>query len=984
MIVCMMPVFRFVRLPVGLAFFAALIWFFAFSSALGAPAAVPLKAKWIWLPAKASEDNYNQTIIARRTLKLDKPASATMRITADTVYRLKINGTWVNDGPCRSWPEHFQYDELDVAPYLVDGQNQVEIIACFFGTGDFHHVPREPGLLAQMDVTTANGKVQSLITDGNWHIARANAWVANTPKISIQMGPAEWYDARLETLNFTRAAVRHEVESGPWKNLNPRDVALLTKHPFQFKTFVDARLVKTPGTNFTLPAARLVHPGLIEANHNVSISSGMATVLLLDEPATVVIESDVFDLAIGGDAGKGGVFELPAGRHLVLAFTRDAATHRKEQSLRFVRPENPRLDNPLKGGHQNPWCFLRFPEVTFATNDMFWIGFGAENPLVAEKTAAYRKLSSRFLNEVRDKASFQTHLGQAAELLPFETMFAVDSVPDTWRREVIGDARHLVKQPAALMHDTPESTLIAPPDSGDIELLYDLGEQNCGYYNFDLVADAGVVLDIVGVEYITPEGRVQWSVSNRNGMRYITREGRNSFTSMKRRSGRYLFVTLRNVRSPVRIRHLNLIESTYPIDAVGSFSCSDTRLDRIWEISARTMKLCMEDTYTDCPLYEQTHWVGDARNESLFGYTAFGAEDLGRRCARQTAQSLGRFPITGAQVPSSWECLLPAWSFLWGISTWDYFWHTGDAKFLRELHPAVIKNLKGAESFVDERGLFTAPFWNFFDWTPIDQNQKTVLHNSMFLVGAIDAALRSEAALGCTEHAQWLRELRARLVAGVNALWDPAKGAYPDSLRADGKPSPSTSQHTSFLAVLYDIIDQENLAQARRNMIEPPSGMVQIGSPFAALYLYEALEKLGLEQEIINQTYTNYLPMLEAGATTVWESFPTGTTGGSGFPTRSHSHAWSSAPLYFLNRIVLGLKSTAPGWANATLSPLPGDLKWAHGVSVTPHGPVQVAWQIKGNRMEITCKAPKQIKVEFKRNASLEGLTVSFNGKELE
>jgi hypothetical protein len=86
-------------------------------------------------------------------------------------------------------------------------------------------------------------------------------------------------------------------------------------------------------------------------------------------------------------------------------------------------------------------------------------------------------------------------------------------------------------------------------------------------------------------------------------------------------------------------------------------------------------------------------------------------------------------------------------------------------------------------------------------------------------------------------------------------------------------------------------------------------------------YLYEALEKLGLEDEIVAQIYRNYLPMLEAGATTVWESFPSGATGAGGFLTRSHCHAWSSAPLYFLNRIAVGLKPTAPGWESARISP---------------------------------------------------------------
>jgi hypothetical protein len=300
------------------------------------------------------------------------------------------------------------------------------------------------------------------------------------------------------------------------------------------------------------------------------------------------------------------------------------------------------------------------------------------------------------------------------------------------------------------------------------------------------------------------------------------------------------------------------------------------------------------------------------------------------------------------------------------------------------MHGAVIKNLRGASRFQDERGLFSAPFWNFFDWTRIDQGQPTVLHNSMILVGAIDAALKSEAALGCREHGAWLTEFRARLVKALNGLWDPAKGAYPDSIRKDGKISPSTCQHTSFLSVLYDILDPANLDQAKRNMIAPPEGMVRLGSPFGALYLYEALEKLGMEHEIVRQIYLNYLPMLEAGATTVWESFPSGTTGSGGFPTRSHCHAWSSAPLYFLNRAIVGLKPASVGWATATISPHPGDITWARGTTATPHGPVEVAWKLQGDTLAITCQKPSAVSVKFVSNDSLKGKKVTLNGESVQ
>jgi hypothetical protein len=69
------------------------------------------------------------------------------------------------------------------------------------------------------------------------------------------------------------------------------------------------------------------------------------------------------------------------------------------------------------------------------------------------------------------------------------------------------------------------------------------------------------------------------------------------------------------------------------VEARDSFHCSDETLNKIWEVGAYTVRLCMLDTYVDCPAYKQVYWVGDARNSALVNAVAFGAHDLTERCA---------------------------------------------------------------------------------------------------------------------------------------------------------------------------------------------------------------------------------------------------------------------------------------------------------------------------------------------------------------
>lgn len=929
-----------------------------------------LSALWIW-KRQASYKAYNQTVLLRKEFHLASlPELAHLCITADSWYRLFVNGAWVNDGPCRSWPEHYQYDEIDVKPYLREGQNELRVIAKYWGTGTFHTVPQQAGFWAQLELTLS-GRTQVIATDGTWQAADLPAWRPNTPKVSIQMEPQEVYDARLEAEPaFEPAVVLFDIQHAPWQDMHPRDVPLLTRLPVPLGSPISIQRVQKPqGWHFCLPAARLAYPQVIEANRNVLLVGGAASLLKLERAADLRIEQAGVTVFIDGRQGD-DPFHLEAGEHPLLVFVTQPLGHNKDKEFHLYLPPGlePHFENPADPAQPNPWCWLDFSDFAIAADDLHWPEHSLPGE-IAEKQEAYLNLVERLGKQVTSREDTKTALSSRVRQLPGDELFAFDTHWRTLNRQVVGEAADQVQQ-------VPEGLLIHPAENSDIELIFDLGVQDIGYYQFELEAQAGIELDLYGVEFITPQGVVQHTWGNRNGLTYITRQGLNRFTSAKRRSGRYLFLTLHHQDSPVLLHSLQLIESTYPVQPVGGFRCSDERLERIWEISARTLKLCMEDTFTDCPLYEQTLWVGDARNESIFAYPVFGAADIGKRCITLAGQSLERYPITGCQVPSCWDTLLPAWSFLWGISVWDYYFYTADAGFLKEAWGWVIAHLKGAESLCTDQGLFSGLFWNMFDWAGVDDNHRTVLHNSMLLVGAIEAALKCAAVLKDEKQAEWLRAFRNRLCLSLNRFWDPARQAYPDSLLEDGSPSPSTCQHTSFLALLYDICEPGHRPAALANVLHPPEGMVQVGSPFAIQYLYELLEKEGLPETILQSIYESYLPMLDAGATTVWEVFPSSGARPGGFPTRSHCHAWSAAPLYFLPRIVLGLRQTEPGGAAFEISPRPGALAWAEATVVTARGSLHAAWHKEGETLHLTIHAPPGVSVKLVENETLKGLQV--------
>jgi hypothetical protein len=103
--------------------------------------------------------------------------------------------------------------------------------------------------------------------------------------------------------------------------------------------------------------------------------------------------------------------------------------------------------------------------------------------------------------------------------------------------------------------------------------------------------------------------------------------------------------------------------------------------------------------------------------------------------------------------------------------------------------------------------------------------------------------------------------------------------------------------------------------------------------------------------------------MLDKGATTCWETFPGHEL--SNRWTRSHCHAWSAAPTYFLSAYQLGIRPIEPGFSKALIAPEPADLKWAKGRMSTPKGNISVWWQKDDKRFDIQVELPEGVSAQI-------------------
>ena len=103
----------------------------------------PWKAQWITYSADGSASIYNPSTLKeygvykfQRTVSLAaKPAKCIIHVSGDNRYKLYINGTWVSAGPARGDLYFWNFETLDIAPYLKAGENKVEALVWNEGKG---------------------------------------------------------------------------------------------------------------------------------------------------------------------------------------------------------------------------------------------------------------------------------------------------------------------------------------------------------------------------------------------------------------------------------------------------------------------------------------------------------------------------------------------------------------------------------------------------------------------------------------------------------------------------------------------------------------------------------------------------------------------------------------------------------------------------------------------------------------------------------
>lgn len=475
------------------------------------------------------------------------------------------------------------------------------------------------------------------------------------------------------------------------------------------------------------------------------------------------------------------------------------------------------------------------------------------------------------------------------------------------------------------------------------EIVLDLGRMTLAYDLVDLEAGAGAVLEVShGHGYA--DGRLDETYG---ANRYTARAGRQQYVSGDQQGFRYML--LRAAAGSITLHGIQVVERLYPFERAGSFACNDAFLNELWERSVWTTQLCSEDGYEDCTARERAEWMGDAAiaeypmtraafaTRNADGTMCWSDPRLIRNMLRHIAQSQQPDGRLKAHHPSDrWDIhgYIEDYACLWVRTLGAYYTNTDDLELVRELWPALTKQLQW---FLDHRtanGLVLAREFVFAD-NPLAYKVCEGTTLNAYVAGAFETAADLARALGDNAAAPAYRDAATELKAQINQyLWDPDARAYHGGIMDGAKTPPNA--FAAMVALYFGVVPENEraglfdwLAEHRKEVGTPYSHHFLLADFFAA----DQPEFDRLALDTMRERWASTLARKDVD--TVFEGFGGGAL----------CHNIGATAACFLSSHVLGVRREGPlAEHRIRIEPHLGDLTRAEGVVITECGPVPVAW----------------------------------------
>ena len=527
-----------------------------------------------------------------------------------------------------------------------------------------------------------------------------------------------------------------------------------------------------------------------------------------------------------------------------------------------------------------------------------------------------------------------------------------------------------------------EKVAVTDKDGGK---LYDFGTETFGYVTLKNPKGNGIVRIFYGespeeamdTAYCETLDRILLQSNQVLDLATNQKDPRKAdYTLNNSKAFRYVYV---RPESGVEVPDVAMDYEYAPVEYRGSFKCSDPELDRIWDVGAYTMHLTTREFFIDGIKRDRWVWSGDAVQSYLMNYYLFFDSPTVKRTTRLLG---GKDPVT------SHINTIMDYTLYWFIGIYNYYLYTGDKAFVKEIYPRMQSLMNYVLSRASSNGMIEGQTgdWVFVDWADFPMSKQGALSfEQVLLWQSLETMKLCSEVIGDNAEAKHYATLADDLRAKIKpTFWDEARQALVHNVE-NGKKSEQVNKFANMFAITSNIFDQATTDSIMKHVMLNPE-VPAITTPYMRFYELEAMCKEGRQAQVLPEIKSYWGGMLKEGATTFWEKYNPEEHGTQhlamyGRPYgKSLCHAWGASPIYLLGRYYLGVEPVKPGYAEWTITPVLGGLKWMEGTVPTPDGDIKVFMDEKVIKVKATQgegwlnvtskKAPKSTYGKFEKTGA--------------
>ena len=462
----------------------------------------------------------------------------------------------------------------------------------------------------------------------------------------------------------------------------------------------------------------------------------------------------------------------------------------------------------------------------------------------------------------------------------------------------------LAEKTCALFPCPIEKPVILPPAEIRIlkaehnHYLIDCGRETMGFPTLKFRSDCAQKILVAFGEHID-DGCVRRIIDARDfSFEYIAAPGLNDYTNyMRRISCRYLEIF---AESPIEVEYIGMIPQCYPVTLVER--TYENPIDqKIYELAADTLKLCMMDHYVDTPWREQGLYAYDSRNQMLAGYKMFenGNRDYARANLLLISKDTRDDGLLSIVYPTGNPLSIPSFTLHYFTSVREYLDYTGDLSLGHEVYDKLISVLEAFLPQIKDGILYSFPsenHWNFYDWAPhLDEpigstrTRPDLMLNVLFLL-ALENLEVIAGKIG-----------RDFPFAGLaDSLRPTIKEAFQNKKNSLFSMSVQGDDFTELGNALAILTGLTNEAESRVVYEALRDGKLTSCSLSMKAFKYDAMLRVepDCRPAILDEIRRTYKIMIDADATSLWETID----GASDFENAgSLCHGWSAIPVCYMD-----------------------------------------------------------------------------------